>query len=798
MKRLLLFNLLAIISLNVIAQSSIIKGRVVNPNNQGVEYATVALLSVNDFQLKKGTACDDKGYFLIENIPLGSYIVSVRMLGYDTDETSIITIDNDKQLIERIIVIKESTYMMNEVVVADRYAFVEQTLDKTIVNPNASIISSAESVYEILKKSPGVNIDNNDNITLKGMQGVIVMIDNKPSKLSSSELAQILKGMIGKNIRSIEIIENPSARHEAEGNAGIINIKTKHNKAPGFNGSINSGITFTRTTGANAGLDMNMNFGKLNVYGNYSFFDWKGWYKMDGYRKFISNESINTTTFMSNESKSDGSAHNYKVGADYYFSRKHVLSIMLNGNNGRNELTDEGISAFKNVLATNDSSVSSLTERLMQWNNNTLNFNYKWEIDSLGWTLTADADYARFNFGSHADQISNYSGTHNSGLIQTATLWSAVKNRIEIQSVKIDYSQPLSRNVFLETGLKFSRVNIESIADMEGYINQNDEFNYHENIQAAYINSRAEFKSTAIQLGLRIENTQSLGNSISTQQRDENSYMAVFPSLFIQRTLTQKQTLGFRYSYRIGRPNYNVLNPFKWMMDPYTYNLGNPKLNPQFSHSISLNHSFEGKFMTSVGFNKTLALFTEVIYQDEATKSAYQTTENFGTSTDWSISETFLLQPLNWWRFTGTLAGMFKDVKAKATIGGSFQQFSYIANMSHSFQLPYQSSLELSGRYASQQLFGNIFLQPHYSIDLGFQIQVLNNKGTLRASMSDIFNTGSAGMTSRYGNLELDINTHAETRRFNISFNYRFGKSDLNARSNRSTASMEEQSRSTN
>lgn len=772
-----------------------VKGKIINSINKPIEFATVVLINAVSNQLEKGVVCNENGEFVIKNVNAGEYILSVRMLGFETNESEKIVISIKNIVVERTIVLKESMQSIEGVVVTGRYQFVEQSVDKMVINPNASITSESENVYEILKKSPGVNIDNNDNITLKGMQGVIILIDNKPTHLSSKDLAPILKGMLGKNIKTIEIIENPSARYDAEGNSGIINIKTKHNKAPGFNGSVNTGVTFTRTIGENVGADLNMNFDKVNVYGNYAFYDWKGYFKMTGTRRFT-NDASGTYSFMSTESNSDGDAHNYKFGADYYITKNQVLSIMLNGNNGSNNMLDDGLTAFYNNASTVDSSVTSFADRFMAWDNKTINANYKWDIDTIGRTFTADADYARFNFNAPADQNSKYFGALNADLNKEASLASTILNTIDILSAKLDYNHPINKTYSIEAGLKSSFVSIDSRATMQGYINQDDEFRYKENIQAGYLSSSAQFKSTLVQFGLRLESTISQGNSISTSQIDNNSYINIFPSFFVQQKLSKKQELGFRYSYRIGRPNYHVLNPFKWMMDPYTYNLGNPRLSPQFTHSMSLNHSYNNKLMTNIGFNRTTGLFTESIYQNAETKSAYQTTENFGTSTDFNISETVQLQPIKWWRLNGTIVGMYKNIVAKESIGGELKRWSYIGNLNNSFTLPYRITLEVNGKYLSEQLFGNLILNPQYSIDLGMQMLVLNDKGSIRASFSDIFNTSSSGVYSNYGNLELDMLLHPETRRLNISFNYRFGKSEFKTRANRSTASSEEQGRS--
>jgi len=792
-----IFSIIAVLTLfNGQAQGGIVKGMVVNSQNQAIEFATAALLNPGTNNIEKGAACNEKGFFIIENVAKGEYILSVRMLGYDTSETERVIIEIEDQMVEKTIVLKETAQLIGEVVVTAKYSFVEQTADKLIINPNASIISSSESVYDILKKSPGVNIDNNDNITLKGMQGVIIMIDDKPTYLSSSELAPLLKGMIGKNIKSIEIIENPSARYDAEGNAGIINIKTKHNKAPGFNGSVNSGITFTRTVGGNAGADLNMNVGKLNVYGNFAFYDWKGWSEMNATRRFTSEAMNGAYQIIKNENNSDGNAYNYKTGADYYIAKNHVISFMLRGNAGHNDMIDDGNTSFTDRFKVIDSTLVSLADRRETWGSQTFNLNYKWDIDSIGRSLTVDADYARFLNTGSSNQTSKFFDDLFVDMNKDIFLNSDLRNNIDILSAKIDYVHPLNKTYSFEAGLKNSNVKTNSKASMVGFYDQNDRFIFEENIQAAYASGRAQFEKTSVQVGVRVENTISTGNSVSIDQVDKKNYLEVFPSVFIQQNLKHEQTLGLRYSYRIGRPNYHLLNPFVWIIDPYTYNIGNPNLKPQFTHSLALNHTFKGKLFSSIGYNYTRDLFTEVISQNDETNAIYQTMENFGHSTDFNLTETIQLQPTKWWRLNGTAIGMYKKVTVNESSSTEFERWSYIVNMGNSFTLPHKISLELNGNYMSKQLVGNFTIKPRYSIDLGMQIRVLNDKGSIRASFSDIFNTSSFGAYSKYGNIDLDVNNRFETQRLNISFNYRFGKSEFKTRANRSTSSSEEQGRS--
>jgi hypothetical protein len=302
--------------------------------------------------------------------------------------------------------------------------------------------------------------------------------------------------------------------------------------------------------------------------------------------------------------------------------------------------------------------------------------------------------------------------------------------------------------------------------------------------------------NTTVQLGLRAENTHTKGTSVSTGQVDNNSYLKLFPTLFVQQALNTDNTVNLSYSYRIGRPNYDMLNPFKWMIDPYTYNIGNPQLQPQFTHSVSLSHSFKGALITTVGYNYTKDMFTMVLAQNDATKSISQTMENMSSAIDFNASETFQLPVTKWWRMNGTLTGMYKQVNSQRDGNTTFERWTFMANASSTFSLPFKVDMELSGNYSSKLLIGNFTLRPRNSIDLGFQKKVLSDKGIIRLSFDDIFKMRVEGGYSKTSRLDIDVVNKYDSRRVNLTFSYRFGKDEFKTRGNRQTASSEELNRS--
>jgi hypothetical protein len=779
---------------------AVVKGKVVNDKNEPVEYATAVLLSPETGEVVKGEVCNNKGEFAISRVDKGNYVLSVSMVGYKQKDTEKLVVDGKLSVIERTIVLNEQVEQLQAVEVVGKKDFIEQAVDKVVINPDASVTTASESVYDILRKLPGVSIDNNDNITLKGMQGVRVLIDDKPTYLTAQQLASWLKSMQGKEVERIEIIENPSARYDAEGNSGIINIKTKHIKAPGFNGSVNAGLTVSEAyrpeaapLGGNGGINLNMNYGKLNLYGNYSNYHWAGWNTMDAVRRYTGTELQGASQLVTNKGDYRGSSHNYKAGADYFLTKKHVLSMMVRGNSGSNKEGMHNQTNFRDVNLITDSLLISDSEGHNKWSSNTYNLNYKWDIDSMGQSLLFDIDYARFHFNSSNNQEGQYYRPDLTELNKDLLVITSQGNDISILSSKLDHVWPVNKQLHLESGLKFSTVTTESFIDMDGTLMQNDRFIYQEDIQAAYLNARWQLRKTSLQLGLRLENTLSKGNSVTTNQVNDTSYLKLFPSFFVQQQLTDKHNLNFRYSYRIGRPNYQHLNPFKWMVDPYTFNVGNPNLKPQFTHTAALTHSFQNKLISALGVNYTDGLFTQIIRQNDENRTVYQTMENLNSSLDVTLSETLQLQPVKWWRLNGTVTGMYKTID----LGDSdpLSRFSVMGNMSNTFTLPWKVDLEVSGRYSSSQLVSNVIMRPRYSIDLGVQRSFFNHKGMLKLAVNDVFNTNRGSAYARHANVDIDVQNGWSSRRLSLSFNYRFGKDDFKTRANRATSSSEESGR---
>jgi hypothetical protein len=799
--------LLAVLCIGMVKAEGIVKGRILDQNHHPVEFATAALLNVKTKLPVKGSTSNSKGDFVIEKVHEGVYILSITMVGYKKYESEKITLNDGREL-RRDIVLHEDAQMLKEATVVGKRKFIEQQVDKMVINPEASIIMASENILDILKKTPGVNVDNNDNISLKGKVGVQVMIDNKSTYLSPEQLAALLRGMRGKDVDCIEVIENPSSRYDAEGNSGIINIKTKHNKRAGFNGSIFGDGSYNGKVSEFIGSNLNMNFGKLNVYGNYSFEERKYPRLSDMTSKYLTGPYVGAIQHTHSSGNSNNGGHSYKVGVDYYFTKRQVISFMFRGGNDLcdNSNSTSSAASFFNSAMRLDSTLYTRSKDKFKWRNLTFNVNYKWDIDSMGQSLTLDADYDRFRYSSTTEQYGNYTDANGKDMQINSTVFGYQPREINVFSIKADYVRPIGKNFSVEAGLKTSFVKTNSQADFavdypsnliwETGLKANDRFVYTENINAAYISGRGRFGKTSIQMGLRVENTNSNGDSKSMHRVDKRHYTDLFPSLFVMRELNKDNQLGLTYSYRIGRPSYQKLNPFLWMRDQFNYSQGNPFLRPQFTHSLGLNYICKNSFITSLGMSRTNDLSTEVVKKNDITKVMLVSPENLGKSLDLNGSQTVQLSITKWWHFNATGIVMYKSVTADDIAAYKFRRWSFNANSTQSFNLPWGINMELAGGYRSKQLSGVFTSYKQYYVDFGVAKNLFNNKAYVRVAVKDIFNTNKSGGFSKYGNVDCVSYNRATTRTLNVSLSYRFGKDDFKTRSNRTTSSSEEQSRS--
>ncbi len=800
MKKVIILIMCTLFAINVFPQSKI-SGRIVDIDSNPLEYATVALYRVSDNTLQQGAVTNIDGRFTLDKISAGRYFITVSMIGYVKANSDPISVVNDKNYDMPDFILYEDVHKLEEIVVEAKKNFVEQQADKMVINPEASITTASDDVLEVLRKSPGIIVDRDDNITLKNKQ-VKVMIDGRPTYISGSQLADMLRNMQATSIERIEIIENPPSRYDAEGEAGIINIRTKHGMMRGYNGSLNVSGAMGKRFSDNYGLNINYRNSKWNIYGNYNGGDQRRWYDLDLTRNF---HQSNIAMFQQNNEQTWETFYgNAKLGIDYYITPKHIVGIMARGNFSQNK--DRMDSNGDMMNATNELLQNSKTHTNTdgEYKNMLLNLNYKWTIDSLGQELSVDADMAQYRSSTINDLYTSYTPP-----MDPLNMHKNEAGKSGFYSIKADYVLPVGKKMRVESGFKSSWANIDSDlkilnqdvqgnwADPEHLSNH---FVYNENINAAYLSGRYTLSErTSIQLGFRGEQTIAKGDNKTSNEAHTQRYFNLFPSFFFQQRLSDNHQVGFSYSYRIGRPPYDFLNPFIYILDPYTFSQGNPYLNPQYTHASKLSYTLQKKYIVSLDFSYTEDARVRFFKQDDQNQRVIATWANLNDYYNASVTVVVPVQITKWWNTNTSITGLYGQYNSQdeeSDINKS--QYSIRGNTTFTFTLPKKFSMELSAWYVSKGVYGVVNGYPQGAVNMGVQKTFADSKASVKLSVSDVFKTQNDKYFIKYDNIDVRGRERFDSRRVNLTFTYRFGRNDIKAARQRLTGLEEETSRKTN
>ena len=785
------FSLLAAITIGMSSQAQNggkVSGSIKDGGNQKIiDAATVSLLKAKDSSLVKAAVTDATGNFSFENVKEGNYLVLATSIGHATTYSNIITVSANNPASVGVLQLVPTDKRLKEVTVTGKKPLIERKLDKTIVNVDAAITNAGSTALEMLEKAPGVTVDKDGNISLKGKQGVLIMMDGKPTYLSGPELTSMLRNMSSASLDQIEIMTNPSAKYDASGKSGIINIKTKKNKQKGFNGSITSAYgqgVYSRT---NNNLNINYRTGKVNLFGSFGGNYRNGFQDINIFRRYT-NQDKSTKAIFEQNSYLVNHQGNYtgKVGADFYASKKTTFGIVFSGITNPNTHTGVNTSYLKNSASIVDSIVQANSVERGKWKNGSINLNFRHQFDSTGREITADVDYLHYNSNKN-QQFINTSYTSGWILKSSDELAGELPSTINIYTAKIDYTHPLKKGAKIEAGVKTSYVETDNTA---GYYNvagiiktpdyeKTNRFDYKENINAAYINISKELKKWNFQAGLRLENTNYTGRQFGNPQRTDssfkNSYTNLFPTVFVGYNPSEKNQFSFSFGRRINRPDYEDLNPFLFFLDKYTYGSGNPFLRPQYSNIFEVNHTFKQFLTTTFNYSHTKDLFNETFEQKGFATIVRQ--GNYGYMNDLSLSVSAQVPVTKWWssniyaeskynQFKGILYGEYLNIHAT----------TYLVNVSNQFKFKKGWSAELSGFYRTRGIEGQIEIKSLGQLSAGLQKQVLKNKGTVKLNIRDILNTQRPVGNINFQNTEAHFNQTQDNRSVSLSFTYRFGK----------------------
>ena len=796
--------LLSILLISFASRAQQITGLAKDADGKNLNGVTVSLLRDTGKAILKYTVTKN-GVYGFDNVTSGKYRVSASHVGFAPAVTQVFEFNGEKTSAPELKMTKASGQMSNVTVTASR-PIVEVKADRTILNVEGTINSVGSDALELLRKSPGVMVDKDENLSVNGKNGVQVYIDGRPTPLSGQDLSNYLKSIQSSSIESIEIITNPSAKYEAAGNAGIINIRLKKNKSLGTNGSVNTGVNFGHYAKFNAGTTLNHRNKTLNIYGNYAFNKSKNRNNMDLYRT-VADSLFDQHSTM----KMENISHNYKAGIDFFLDKKNVLGVMVNGtfadpsvsNYSRTEISYLPVDTIDRILVADNSSV-------MKRNNVNLNLNYSY-TGADGKSLTLNADYGYYDISTNQLQPNFYYDPSGLNLTRSVISRMISPTSININSVKGDWEQNFKKGK-LGYGGKIAFVKSDN--DFQNYdvtgsnealnTDKSNLFVYKENINAGYLNYNRQFKGVMVQAGVRVENTVAKGNSSGIKDNKEwvsefdRNYTNVFPSAAITFNKNPMSQFGISYSKRIDRPAYQDLNPFEFKLDEYTFQRGNVDLKPQYTNSIGISHTYKYRLTTSLNYSHVKDMFAQWIDTTEKSK-AFISKKNLAQQDIISFNISYPYQYKSYSVFAN-LSSNYSMYKADFGPGREVDQDAFGLNLyaqnSIKFGKTKTWTAELTGFYVAPTIQQGAFRSESlFSVDAGLSKNLWKNKATIKASFSDLFNTLQFTGRQEFAGQSTKVKVKWETQQLKLNFVYRFGSNQIKAARNRSTGAEEESKR---
>lgn len=770
--------------------------------------SSITLKKSKDSSVVKLGISNSAGSYEFTDIPAGYYFISISHVGYVTRNSPFFETKAEGLTKAPILLLTKASAELKEVVVTSHKPPVEVKADKIILNVEGSVNAVGQDALELLRKSPGVMVDKDNNLSVSGKNGVQVYIDGKPSPLSGTDLSEYLKTIQSASIESIEIISNPSAKYEAAGNAGIINIKLKKNKSFGTNGSVNAGYNVGTYSKYNAGLSLNHRDKDINVFGNYNYN-----YNPNEYITNLHREQLDTLFDQRSTIRNKVNSHNFKAGLDYFINKKSTLGVMVSG------------TLSSTAVNTNSSTPISYIpdhelDRLLVANNSSdgrrdngnANVNYRYS-DTSGHELTVDADYGMYRIKSNQMQPNRYYDPLGKPLDSIIYNMLSPSN-IDIYSLKSDYEQNFMKGKlglgfktsYVTSGNNFQQYDVYPNGRFLDTLHSNN-FDYKENINAVYANYNRTLKGWVVQAGLRVENTNAKGVSTGYQLDTGNNYFGYdsgfdrhyvdfFPSGAVTYNKDPLKQWTLNCSRRIDRPAYQDLNPFEFKLDEYTFQKGNTQLKPQYTNSVGLTYMYKYKLTTTLNYSHVKDVFTQLVDTADRSK-AFITKKNLAVQDITSLNISYPFQ-YKWYSAFTNVNAYYSLYKADFGVGRTVDVNVFACNvyMQQTAKLGKGWTGEVSGFYSTPSIWQGTFkTKSFWSVDGGLSKTVLKGNGTVKASVSDIFNTLRWSSTSSFAGQYLAAKGSFESRQFKLYFSYRFGNIQVKAARQRKTGAEDENKR---
>ncbi|MEP6711729.1 MAG: outer membrane beta-barrel protein [Ferruginibacter sp.] len=757
-----------------------IKAKIFNIQQQPLSQVTVSLYKSEDSLNKKKTISSSTGSFAIEDIKPGRYYLRASSIGYHTYQSSLIYLDEKTENITLPdIVLQPQSKELKEVLVTSKKNTFEISNGKLIYNVDQSVAATGSSAFELLQRTPGVSVTQDENIMLNGSATVNVMMDGKMTYLSGQQLSNMLKGMSSENISRIEIINTPTAQYDASGNAGIINIVTKKSNKQGYAADINAALGAGYYLLNRESITSNIKTRKLNIFGNLGY-DYRHSLTTKTSTQIIGN---NNDFIVDRETQDIRKSYYYfyKAGIDLYVDKKQEVGFSFSGSIDDWSRIGSGPSYLKNSSYQVNSVIQNNQNLKEPYYNNIFNLNYKFSLDTMGKKISADADYIIYRNNSDGYIANQEFKTSGASLQPYQQLNFHQPSNINIRSLKTDLELPY-KQVKLLAGIKFSDVTIDNNFRYDSLLNNSfeyapslsDHFVYKEQIAAAYISASKKWQSTSINLGLRVEHTLSNGNSISLGNDDKRKYTNLFPSISFNQALNAKSKLDLSISRRINRPAYSNLNPVRYFSDKYSYYQGNPNLKPEKAWLASISYTLGDKYIATFTFNTSNNFISQNARMDNNILISSNTNFSNRKRFDLLLTAPFIINSA--WNINSTVDLNYENYPLLQLSGfAKAKKLSVNIRINQTISFPYDIGFELMAQYNSPQLNGIYSSKRYFSATCGVKKPLIKKRLDAKFSCSDLFHTANYWGYSITNTINNNYKYVSDSRRLYIIFTYHIG-----------------------
>jgi iron complex outermembrane recepter protein len=786
----ILFTLVVVVGLN--AQSASITGTLKDGDSNPVEFVNVVLYNAADSSMVKVETTDQTGTFKIQSLNGSDYWIEASYVGLE-NLREVLIVEDGMDLDLGDLIMDASSVELEEAVITAQRSIVEIKTDRTVFNVEGTINSTGDDALNLLRKAPGVLIDNNDNITVLSRSGVLVYIDGKRLPLSGDDLANYLKAIPAEQIDRIDIITNPGAKYEAEGTAGIIDIRMKRDKGLGSNGTVTSTYSQGQYARGNVNALGNYRNKKLNAFAQVGYNDATSFNDMN-----FSSIQNDFTTEDEIRSVNRNSGYNYRLGTDFFIGKDHTLGFLISGNNtnldgtsyNRVEIGRFGESGIDSILVANNTSDAK---------NLASTYNLNYVFNNKKTTINVDADYGRYRNNNDYYQPNTYYDPNEEVILTVRNTTYNTENNIDILTFLIDVETELWGGK-IGFGTKFSKVGTDNtflfydIPDEDPVFNDSlsNIFLYDEYVYAGYFNyARSIGKKWNFSAGLRLEQTDATGD-LQTFDPDlseppvKSNYLSAFPSAGLTYNLAPEHSFSLNYGRRINRPDYNVLNPFRVQLSELSYRKGNPFLKPEIVNNMELGYTLKYMYNFKVSYSNTIDKITRLISPDKGNPLAgFLTWDNLATQTVFALNISAPVEITKKWNAFFNISGSHINNQADYGDEGTvdIKVWNYSIYQQHTFKLPWKFTAEVSGWFSGPGVWGGVFLYDEtWSLNLGLQRRFFKEKMNVRLTFNDIFyKTGWSG-TSEFNGLVTSGNGAWDSRRGSLSISYNFGNNNVKSR----------------